>query len=413
MGTGGRVAYVIGSFPVPSQRFILREIMAVRALGAAVEVHAIRRLPSDWLSAEERSVLEAVVPLPAPLSWRSLRAHAFILRRHPGRYVATLGMLLGLPCRRWYLRFRLLDAFFRAPWLARRLEESGPSHVHAHFALRATEVAMAVAGLSGGSYSFTAHAYDIYREPNALEEKIRGAKFVVTCTRANAAYLQALCPEVPRERIAVVYHGVERAAPAERPASSSERGVPLILSAGRLIPKKGFDTLIAACRLLADRGIPFRVEIAGDGPLRSRLATQIREAGLERHVALPGWRPYPDLLARYREAAVFALPSRIADDGDRDGIPNVVLEAMLWEVPVVSTAVSAIPEVVRDGVTGWLVPPDDAMASAEALQSALEDRASAAARSRAARELVLREFNPATNAARLLGLFPDSPEPTG
>ena len=400
---GMSVAYIIGDFPVRSQRFILREVLAVQSLGAAVVVYAVRRPNTDWLEADEREVLATVSVLPSLLSWRTIQAHAFFLRCAPRRYFATLGTLLRLPRRRWYLVFRLIDAFLRAPHIGRRLmAEPGPVHVHAHFALRATEVALAVAELTGGSFSFTAHAYDIYRVPNALEEKLRRARFVVTCTQANAAYLSALCPDVPASRIAVVYHGVEVDGAA---ASPPPGGVPLILSAGRLIEKKGLDTLITACAQLASRGVAFDAVIAGEGPLRGRLEERIRAAGLEGRVRLLGWRSYRELVALYQMAAVFVLPSRITEDGDRDGIPNVLVEALLHRVPVISTAVSAIPELVHDGETGQLVAPDDPAALTAALLHVLEDPVAARATAEAGRSAVLRDFDPRRNATRLLDLF--------
>lgn len=404
------MAYLIGSFPVPSQRFILREVLAVRALGAEVDVYAVRHLAADWLDEREREVLTTVRAIPAVLSWPSLRAHAHFLRRHPRRYAATLGAMLRMPRRRWYLVFRLVDGFLRAPWVARSVQaSSGPPHLHAHFALRATELAMAVAGLTAGSYSFTAHAYDIYREPSGLEHKIRGARFVVTCTGANVKYLRALCPEVPPERIRLVYHGLEAGpGPAVR-APRRETAPPLVLTAGRLIRKKGFDVFIAACAELARRGVAFRAAIVGDGPLRTQLEGQIRSAHLTDRIHLLGWRSYRDLVTLYQEAAVFALPSRIAEDGDRDGIPNVLIEALQYRVPVVATAVSAIPEVVRNGETGWLVGPNDPAALAEGLATALGDPASAQVLASAGRDFVNREFDAARNAARLLAMFPGGP----
>jgi glycosyltransferase involved in cell wall biosynthesis len=403
-----RVAFLIGNFPVPSQRFILREVLAVRALGAEVEVYAVRHPAADWLDAREREVLGAVRAVPGILSWSSLRAHAYFLRRNPRRYGATLGAMLRMPRRRWYLVFRHADAFLRAPWVARSvLTSRGSPHVHAHFALRATELAVAVAGLTGGTYSFTAHAYDIYREPSGLEAKIRGARFVVTCTRVNAEYLRGLCPDVPPDRIRLVYHGVEAEPQADAPSRPAEPGPPLVLTAGRLVEKKGFDVFIEASAALVRRGVTFRAAIVGDGPLRKRLAAQIEAGGLGGHIQLLGWQSYRDLVALYREAAVFALPSRIAGDGDRDGIPNVLVEALRYRVPVVSTAVSAIPEVVRNGETGWLVPPDDPAALAEALATALGDPASARVLASAGQEFVAREFDPARNASRLLAMFPE------
>jgi glycosyltransferase involved in cell wall biosynthesis len=262
-------------------------------------------------------------------------------------------------------------------WIAREIERAGGCRqVHAHFALAQTEVAMAVSGLLDRPYSFTAHARDIYAAPSALEEKIRRAALVITCTAYNLNHLRRLCPDVPTEHIRLVHHGVDvdaAAGPARAATTCDAQRTPTIVAAGRLIEKKGFDALVQACEMLQRRGANFRCRIFGTGPLDRPLRSQIAAAGLLEKIEMPGWLPNARLLEEFTHATVFVMPSRISDSGDRDGIPNVVLEAMASGLPVVATAVSGLPEAVTDGVTGLLVAPDDPTAMADALQRLLTE----------------------------------------
>ena len=309
--------------------------------------------------------------------------------------------------------------FWRVPLVARELLETGETvHVHAHFAVSQTEAALGLAALLGCGFSFTAHARDIYATPNALEQKVRAARFVVTCTWYNVEYLRRLCPGLPPDRLHMIRHGVpgtpERPdawpheesppGPAAGPRPSSG-APPLLLSAGRLIPKKGLEVLVDACALLRGRGVPFECRIAGAGPLLRALDRRIDRAGLRGQVRLLGWQGAPEMARLYRTACVFVLPCRVARGGDRDGLPNVLVEALSLGLAVVSTRVSAIPELVQDGVTGLLVGPDDAAALAAALETLLSDADLRERLGAAGRRVVAEQFDLDANARRLESLF--------
>jgi colanic acid/amylovoran biosynthesis glycosyltransferase len=276
--------------------------------------------------------------------------------------------------------------------LAELVRERGIGHLHAHFASVATTVARLASLLSGVPYSFTAHAKDIYHEsvePEDLRRKLADAHHVVTVSDYNLAHLrETYGPDA--DRVHRVYNGLDLtdatwSDPADRP--------PLVVAVGRLVEKKGFDVLLDALALLHQRHPEVRAVIAGDGALAGDLQAQRDRLGLQSVVDLPGPLPQTqvrDLLAR---AAVFAAPCVVGPDGNRDGLPTVLLEAMAAGAPAVSTDVTGIPEVVRDDETGLLVPQHDPVRLAEAIERLVTDRPLGSRLSRAARALVESSFD--------------------
>jgi glycosyltransferase involved in cell wall biosynthesis len=400
------IAYILGTFPQPSQTFIAREVRGLLALRMPLQVFALRRKDPSALEPADREWFPRVRFAPLALSPRSCGAVLHFLRREPRRLARAAARLTMLPHRPRLLVFRAWLLLFKAAWIAREIEQSGGcDQVHAHFALAQTEVAMAVAMLLDRPFSFTAHARDIYATPSALEEKMRAAALVVTCTACNVEFLERLVPDLPPGRIQLVHHGVAMRDADERPDSSNpEPGAPVVLAAGRLIEKKGFDVLIEACALLRRRNCAFQCWILGDGPLRGRLARLTAHAGLEAHVTFRGWQPAQAVAAAMRSSALLAVPSRV-NRGDRDGIPNVMLEAMSAGRPVVATTVSGIPEAVGHGTTGLLVPPGDAAALADAIELLVRDPERARAMGAAGRVRAMRDFELTASSRRLATLF--------
>lgn len=308
------VGILVKRFPKLSETFILSEILALEALGWPVTIFTLAP-PSDDIAHPDTARIKASIVLLDPA--------------RPARHLAQ------------QLRMRSIQ------------------HVHGHFANEPAAIVREAARLAGIGYSISAHAKDIYlTAPEALRANLGAARFVVTCTSYNAEFLRKALPGVP---ISKLYHGIDcsRLHGAEDEADKVELR---ILSVGRLRAKKGFDTLIDACALLRDRGVDATCEIVGYGPEGAALRQQITSLRLADRVTLTGKLGHDGVLERMRAASLFVLPCRVDADGDRDGIPNVILEAMAIGVPVVSTPVSGIPEVLQHDATGWLVPPDDAQA---------------------------------------------------
>lgn len=396
-----RVSYVVGTYPQLTTTFIDREIAALRAQGADIVVVSIRP-PHGPLSPEQEPIRRHVRYLLPARARDVARAFAFWLLRRPFALIAEAAWLLTRP-HRGASRMRSLAYVSAGVCAAYRLRDRRGVHVHAHFVDRAATVAAIAARLLGTTYSATAHANDIYREPFMLAEKVGRATFVSTCTEYNRAHLANEVRLRDASRVICLYHGLDLARFQPGPPA---RTVPAtLLAVAQLKEKKGLRYLVEACALLRDAGIAIRCEIVGEGPLRPELEAQIAELGVGDSVALRGALSQEEVLGTYRAATAFVLPSVVAADGDRDGIPNVILEAMAMELPVVSTPVSGIPEAVRHEETGMLVQPHDSAAIAEAVTRLLNDPDRAAHLGRNGRRLVSERFDVARNAGRLLELF--------
>lgn len=399
------VTYIIGTYPLLTTTFIDREVDELRREGVDVEVVSLRR-PSGPLSPGQREVIGDVRYLLPVSVGGLLGSHLWFLTRRPARFLSTLLYLLTRPHPRLRDRARTLMHFGEGVCVARLLHrEDRLVHLHAHFVDRAATVALVAGRLLDTTYSATAHANDIYVSPLLLAEKMQQASFIATCTTYNASHLAAVAGG-DSGKIVCCHHGLD----LERyePSGPDARDPGLVLSVGQLKPKKGFSDLLSACALLRDRGYRFRCEIVGDGPLRETLTAAIRSLELEELVTLRGSLAHDDVVELYRRAAVFALPCVEDEEGGRDGIPNVILEAMAMEVPVVSTRHSGIPEAVSDGVSGLLVPPGRAEDLAAAVGSLLDAPDVRARMGRSGRQTVAEKFDVTVNVKGLLACFDEA-----
>jgi glycosyltransferase involved in cell wall biosynthesis len=397
-------------YPKLSETFILEEILGLERLGLTLRLYALSPA-TDAIThpavAQVRAPL-LVVPAPGRASAKDyLARHTRLLARSPRRY--ALGVWQALQRGR-----RGLDDFLRAGWLSEQLRRDGVEHLHSHFIAQPTDVAQLAAQLGRQRYSISAHAKDIYLSTTAdLRRRLSGAAFTVTCTELNRSTLAAIAPQA---RVHRMYHGIDQALfhPSRRRLASGE---PLIVSVGRLREKKGLDVLIEACARLRDAGQAFRCEIVGYGPEHAALQALIDRYALGEQVVLVGKLTREQVIERYSRATVYVQPSRIAADGDRDGIPNVLLEAMAMGVPVIASCVSGIPELVADGHNGVLVAPDDADALARAVMRLLSQPTACAELACRGRTTVEQGFDNDRNLRQLCDLlreagYPAAGQPT-
>jgi colanic acid/amylovoran biosynthesis glycosyltransferase len=403
---GPRVAYLLLWFPEASQTFVLDEVNTLVRLGLDVRVYTL-------YGPRPAARLQGLAEVLAPVRHLGLASLPVLVRDllRLGRTwgPGAAGFLRRVAERRW----RSLETAGEALWaalagvhLAGLLTADGISHLHAPWANGPATAAWVAATLSGLPFSFSGRAHDLYPPDGALAEKMAAASFVRTNTLANQRFLAQLCPHLAG-KVVNIYNGVSLTPPAgprRSPAPPFH-----LLALGRLVPKKGFSVLMEACRRLAARGMDFRLTLAGDGPEQAKLRALSDGSGLAGRISLPGAVPHREVTRLMAAADLLVMPSLIAPSGDRDGIPNVILEALICQVPVVASAVSGIPEVIKDGDTGWLTPPGDPDALAQTLAAALADAGEARRRAERGRALVAREFDSMRNYGRLKAWFEGNP----
>jgi glycosyltransferase involved in cell wall biosynthesis len=367
---------ILKGYPRISETFISNEILLLEKRGFAIHLFSMRQPREDFTHASVNEIRARVDYLPETLlkPLPRLLYHNLILAfKQPGIYAAALKTAW-----RRFLRTHksaTLKHLLQAGYLAQRLlPASGVTHLHAHFAHSPTSVAMFTSQLTGLPFSFTAHAKDIYTsDPRQLREKIELSRFVVTCTEYNRRHLLKISDGHPTQ-IHRIYHGIDIDLFSGKFEQQHNPVHPYrILTIARLTAKKGLATVYKALKILADNGVSFEHTLIGDGEDRELILEQIGKLGLSSVTRWLGTQPHHVVLDHYRTSDLFVLGCEVATNGDRDGIPNVLVESMAMGVPVVATDISAIPELVQDGQTGLLVPAGRPGELAAAMQRMLTD----------------------------------------
>jgi len=400
-----RIGVVLKGYPRLSETFIAQELAALERRGLALAIYSLRHPTDGATHPVHGEIVAPVVYLPEYLRdeprrvWRAWRA----ARRLPGYRTALAAWRADVARDRTANRVR---RFGQALVLASELSPD-IGHLHAHFLHTPASVARYAAMMRGLPWSVSAHAKDIWTTPEwEKREKLASCAWATTCTRANAEHLRALVDDP--SRVDLVYHGIDakRFPPTGKPASAvrSDARPVVILSVGRAVEKKGYDDLLPTLARLP-AALDWRFEHVGGGPQLQGLKEEARALGIAERITWFGALAQPDVLARYRAADVFVLSSRVAGDGDRDGLPNVLMEAQSQGLPCVATAVSGIPELIEDGVTGLLVPPRDRDALARALARLVGDPALRTRLGEAGRERTLRDFALERGIDRLVERF--------
>lgn len=386
------VMYVLKRYPRLSETFIVREVVELEARGVRVLIDAL--LPAE--QGPRHPLVDAVaapvryLPRRPRLWWRDVAtAHLWCAARRPVTWVREA---------RRARRFGTWRRFLQAGMVARRARHERASVLHAHFATAASEVAGHASALSGIPYTVTAHAKDIFTDENArlLARRVADAATVVTVSEHNRAHLRDVLPTTP---VRVVRNAVP-VAHAHGPTLDGP-----ILTVARLVEKKGLDLLLQAMVLVHRTHPAVQLHIVGDGPLRDELELLATRLGVAESVTFHGAQPSTFVQDAYRRASLVVLPCRVAGDGDRDGLPTVLVEAMSHALPVVSTDVVGIGELITDQQTGLLVTPESPAALAQAIERLVDDPALAEALGQAGRARVADAYDPARSATQLASVF--------
>ncbi|WP_118133207.1 glycosyltransferase [Oceanicella sp. SM1341] len=383
-----RLAVVVKGYPRLSETFVAQELLALQQAGFDFEIWSLRAPYDDRehpihgrITAPRRYLPEYLHDAPGRVLralWRALRMPGF-----------------GAALRAWARDLRRdasrnrVRRFGQALVLAAELP-ADIGFLYVHFLHTPASVTRYAALMRGQGWGFSAHAKDIWTIPDwEKREKLADARFGVTCTASGAAHLRGLAPEPGR--VSLVYHGLDLSRFPEPPARGPREGPLKLLSVGRLVAKKGYDDLLEALALLPPER-EWHLTHIGGGELKEALAGRAASLGLTSRITWLGKRDQDEVVAAMREADLFVLPSKIAGDGDRDGLPNVLMEAASQGLPILSTAVSAIPEFIGDGVHGRLVPPGDPRALAAALEECAARPEALQAMAAAARARLVAEF---------------------
>lgn len=395
------IGVILKGYPRLSETFILNEIYLLEQLGLPLHIFAMRK-PSDPKVHRRVSEIKAPVTYIPDYFWRHF--FAFIISNFamffsgPQVYLQSFWFAISYSIR--HRDSATLKRFSQAAYLVHRgLPGNNIGFLYAHFANDPTTMTYFASRLAGLSYSISAHAKDIYlHEPSFLQKKISNACFLTTCTGFNATYIKEMFAD--NLRVLRTYHGIDLDMYQVRKKTTVD-ALPHILSIGRFVPKKGFPVMIKALQLLREQGFEFRCSIIGDGPMKQEMDELIARYGLTESVRLLPPMSQTELFTYYHSADIFALACEVQKDGDRDGIPNVIVESMALEIPVVATRVSGIPECVDHEGSGLLVPEKDPRKFADALARLLVSPALRHSYGKAGRKIVESEFDARGNIRQI------------
>ncbi len=397
------IAYMMSRFPKLTETFILYEMIALEKLGFRIEIFPLLKQKESKIhkAAKARMKNAHFVPF---LNLTILKANVSMVLKSPGRYFSTLFFVLFHTCKSANFFLGAIGIFPKAVLFALIMQEKNPGHIHAHFATHPTVAALIIHRLTGIPFSFTAHGSDLHVNRQMLRQKLEAALFGITISRYNKNVMIQECGKKYVEKIHIVHCGVD---PKEFSVGCRNWDYKSlnILSIGSLEEVKGHEYLIRACAELERQNIPFNCRIIGYGPLKTELQALIDRLGLTSQVQLLGGQPRDKVLEELEWANTFVLASVPTRAGKKEGIPVVLMEAMASGLPVISSRLSGIPELVTHNLCGLLIEPGDSPALAHCLKTFYRDPELARQLGEYGRQRVEKDFNLSLNAEKLSTLF--------
>lgn len=398
-----KVGYIVSRFPKLTETFVLQEILEMEHLGVAVEIYPLLHHQETVMQPEVGRLVKSAHFLPF-FSLAILSAHCYFLWHHPVAYFQALFEIIkGTFGSLTYLAGALIY-FPKAVQFAYMAKQQEVRHIHAQFANHPALVALVMHRLTNIPFSFTARGSDIHVDRTMLREKITAAEFAITVSAYNKEVMSQECRAREQQKIHVIYGGINTERFRPQP-SHDTTGTLRILCVSRFEEVKGHRQLITACHLLQQRGVKFECHLVGDGELRPQIEEQIATYGLQQVITLHGACTQEQVIEQLGLATVFVLATVQATNGKREGIPNVLKEAMACELPVVASNISGIPELVEHGISGILVPPNDPAQLADALQQLQSDLPFCRQLGQAARQKILNDYDIKSSTRKRANLF--------
>ncbi len=399
------IVYVAQFFPYLTETFVYREVEALRQNGFKV-ITVANRTPEPAKLSEESIDFMADTTYVFPIQWgKFILAHLAMLAGRPIQYLKTFASVNFRRNEKLRNRIRTLGHFAGGVYLAHQVQDSGAQHVHAHFSVNAATIGMVMADFLGVGFSFTVHN-NIFTDQLILKKKLKAADFIVSISEFSKQYLLDFAPEQRdlEKKFHIVHCGISPES-FERKNGFASSEIPLVFSVSNHAERKGYPYLVEACRILKEKGYRFQCVIGGAGPQFELLQQLIKAHQLGDVVKLPGTIFQEELRDYLERAAMFVLPCVVAEDGDMDGIPVVLMEAMAMQVPVISTTVSGVPELITHNQTGLLTSEKNAEALAEAIERYLQEPAFARKLGVAGRKTIENGYNIHVSTQQLETLF--------
>ncbi len=398
-----KIAYILSQFPETHETFILRETIELKKNKIDIQLFSLKKCKDKVIHPQ---ALEFITQThySALISINVIKAILYFIYIRP---LECLGLFIHLIKSNISSIESLIKSIVIIPislYYAKLMMDLGITHIHAHWATIPTTNALIISKILNIPFSFTAHAWDIFLPNPMLKEKVQQAEFVATCTSYNKKYLDSLLNYKENDKIILNYHGIDFDTLPEINKNIEDN---LIFSIGRLCEQKGFPYLLEACAILRDQGYQFKCIIVGEGPDRKAMTTQIELLELQEYIVLSGMKPQSYIFDMFNKARMFVLPCIIAKNGDRDGIPNVMIEALAMCTPVISTTVSGVPEIIQNNITGITVEPRNSQQLADAIIGLLNNPDTAKAFVKNGRKLVEEKFDIRKNIGELVSIFID------